>query len=258
MRFRHVALAAALAATLASPLAAAPSEASRRRLMTEEQIAQARLVVPRDALERRLRSQRRLEAEGVPINPLLPAIEGESEARRRSVEEVAERAIALLVVAGRATGLSRAAADTIIADLGIAGALSPIERKFIADEAPSEQQAMQLSWRYEAAVPLLWALGFIDRLEKPEEPRDTGPLVRLIAGKSRAELLAAARLRPLPQILDEADLIFRYHWAAREAELNEQPVPARLDIDVIMERHTALNWLIGYMDQPWDEVTTDT
>ena len=27
---------------------------------------------------------------------------------------------------------------------------------------------------------------------------------------------------------------------------------------VVMERHYALNWLIGYSDQEWDDVTTDT
>jgi hypothetical protein len=53
-------------------------------------------------------------------------------------------------------------------------------------------------------------------------------------------------------------MIYRYHWATVEAHMREQPMPAGLDNDVIMERHTALNWLIGYMDQPWDDVTTDT
>jgi hypothetical protein len=27
---------------------------------------------------------------------------------------------------------------------------------------------------------------------------------------------------------------------------------------VAQERHHALNWLIGYMDQEWDKVSTDT
>ncbi|MDR2636809.1 MAG: DUF4272 domain-containing protein [Zoogloeaceae bacterium] len=27
---------------------------------------------------------------------------------------------------------------------------------------------------------------------------------------------------------------------------------------VTMERHYALNWLIGYMDQEWDDISTDT
>jgi hypothetical protein len=43
-----------------------------------------------------------------------------------------------------------------------------------------------------------------------------------------------------------------------DARVNGRATPAGLDADVIMERHHALNWLIGYMDQAWDDVTTDT
>jgi len=27
---------------------------------------------------------------------------------------------------------------------------------------------------------------------------------------------------------------------------------------VTLERHYALNWLIGYMEQEWDDISTDT
>lgn len=258
MNVLRLLLAAALSFALAIPAAAAPSEASRRRLMTEEQISSARLRVPQDALDRRLRSQRRLEAEGVPINRFLPAIEGESEARRRTAEELVDRTLALIIVSGRAEGMARGPAETLIRELGISRALSPIERDFISSDKPDEHMSMQLSWRYEAAVPLLWALGFIETLDKPTQGRAAEGIVRLVAGRTRAELLAAARLRPLGDILDEADLIYRYHWAAREAERLGQDIPAGLNVDVIMERHHALNWLIGYMDHDWDEMTTDT
>lgn len=258
MNIAKIALAALLSAALSFPAAAAPSEASRRRLMTEEAIASARLRVPQDSLDRRLRSQRRLQSEGVPINQYLPAIEGESEARRRTAEELVDRTLALLLVAGRSEGMERAATETLVRELGIERALSPAERAFIASDKPDEHASMQFSWRYEAAVPLLWALGFVDTLDKPVAPRDAEGIVRMVAGRSRAELLAAARLRPLPRILDEADLIYRYHWAVREAERLEQEIPAGLNRDVVMERHHALNWLIGYMDQDWDDVSTHT
>jgi len=31
-----------------------------------------------------------------------------------------------------------------------------------------------------------------------------------------------------------------------------------VDAGIVIERHAALNWLIGYMGQSWDEITTDT
>jgi hypothetical protein len=40
--------------------------------------------------------------------------------------------------------------------------------------------------------------------------------------------------------------------------MKQQSPPAGLHPGVLYERHYALNWLIGYCDQEWDEVTTDT
>ena len=71
-------------------------------------------------------------------------------------------------------------------------------------------------------------------------------------------LIAQANLRTVSSILDEADLIYRYHWALVDAELYDTAKPQGLLAPVVEERHRALNWLIGYQDQDWDEVTTDT
>ena len=64
----------------------------------------------------------------------------------------------------------------------------------------------------------------------------------------------------MPQILDEADLIYRLHWAVRHADLNGRPIPLPLNRDMVMERHHALNWLIVPREEPypWDEIPTDT
>jgi len=76
--------------------------------------------------------------------------------------------------------------------------------------------------------------------------------------RSAAQFLRDARLRSQPEILDQADLIYRYHWAVVDARINNKPAPAGLDPGVAMERHYALNWLVGYMDQDWDDISTDT
>lgn len=233
-------------------------EGSERRLMTEAEIAASGVKVPADALERRTRSEQRLASEGVPVNRYLPAIEGESEAKRRSAQEVADRAMTLLIVAARAEGLEIERVREVIAEYRLEAALTPDERAFLAKPAVEEKDAIAFTWRYEAAGALLWALGYVEKLGKPEEPLDPALLTSILVERSREELLAGAKLRPLPQILDEADLIYRYHWAARDAQVNGKPVPPGLNYDAIMERHYALNWLIGYMDQAWDEVTTDT
>jgi hypothetical protein len=37
-----------------------------------------------------------------------------------------------------------------------------------------------------------------------------------------------------------------------------QPAPHGVDWEIVVERHPALNWLLGYQGQEWDDVSTDT
>src|SRR2546429_7106135 len=56
--------------------------------------------------------------------------------------------------------------------------------------------------------------------------------------------LHAARMRPDSEILDALDQHYRLHWIVRQAQVQQQPAPAGLNADVLMERHHALNWLV--------------
>ena len=74
-----------------------------------------------------------------------------------------------------------------------------------------------------------------------------------------AALLQQAHLRDIHSILDEADLIYRYHWACVDARLKQAPMPAGMNASVVMERHAALNWLIDSDGQnDWDNPDVST
>ena len=212
---------------------------------------------------RKQRSEKRLKAEGVPTNDHLPPIETETEARLRSAGEVAGRLLALTLVAVKADGLLsgesaesvRSMIDSAISERQADGLFTPGEKALIRALKPDRNDQIQFNWRYEAAWVLAWALRWIDG---PLDPRK-GADVPLLSGIVHDEPdLARRGLRPLGEILDEADLIYRYHWAAREARLRGKPLPPGLTEDVVSEWHHALNWLIGYQGQAGDEVTTDT
>ena len=238
--------------------AAGQPTASERRLKTEAEIAAEHVPLPANSSARRARSIRRLTAEGVPVLPSLPVIESESEVRRRPAAEIANRAMALLFVAARAEGLEQARAANLVAQYSLTSELTPQERAFLAAPTMSDADRAKFSWRYEAAWVLLWSLGYVERLERPQQTIDPATVARIVADRGRDRFLREARLRSLPDILDEADLIYRYSWAADDARVNGMPAPAGLNADVISERHHALNWLIGYLDQAWDDVTNDT
>jgi hypothetical protein len=54
----------------------------------------------------------------------------------------------------------------------------------------------------------------------------------------------------------QVELYLEGHWKARDGRLHERSMPP--GIDIVQERHHAINWIIGYDRLPWDEVTTDT
>ena len=66
------------------------------------------------------------------------------------------------------------------------------------------------------------------------------------------------KLRTKKKILEQADLILRLDWACVNARMKNEPAPGNLDKGVVFERHHSLNWLINYMNQDWDNITTDT
>lgn len=218
--------------------------------------SQARLPYLADSLARKERVHRQLSARGIALPEHLPPVPGEQEARLREPGEVARRAMALTVVAVRAESIL--AGDPLPLEPfeqlipSAFPALSPLEQDFLRG---GEQEATSMVWRYEALFTLLWALGHYPGL--PDGPCESMDVARLVRDQGEG-LLQAPRLRPLPELLDGLDETYRLHWAAREAGLHKQPPPAGVSVDVVMERHHALNWLFRFEEADWDEVDTPT
>jgi hypothetical protein len=67
-----------------------------------------------EALDRRLRSETILRAEGVPFLAVLPVIDTAAEALKRSKEEVALRTLCLLFVAAKGEGLKQEVVERVL------------------------------------------------------------------------------------------------------------------------------------------------
>ena len=107
---------------------------------------------------------------------------------------------------------------------------------------------------------LAWALTMGPALDLPREQFDW-PMEEFFPNlePDALEKFRQRAVRRSPgELLDQADLIYRIRWALVEAGLHQQEPPAGLDGDVAMERHIALNWLIGYGGEDWDSIRIDT
>lgn len=224
---------------------------------------------PPEAVERRNKSMALLRDRHIYVTPWLPLLWERAEEPGRTVEEVCRRAAALLIVSlysecrvGEHMSYeeSREFVNPIIEGYGAEGFFSPGEKAYLDDPNSTEQTQIQYAWQYENLWVMEWALGLTDDLFWPTRICDVPQSVRIMREyPSMEELTAAARLRPRKELLDQADLIYRLHWACVDARVMGMPAPQELEEGVVMERHRALFWLAGCDEMcPWDDVDLST
>ncbi|MEY8318487.1 DUF4272 domain-containing protein [Oscillospiraceae bacterium 50-58] len=225
---------------------------------------------PPEAVERRNKSMALLRDRHIYVTPWLPLLWERAEEPGRTVEEVCRRAAALLIVSlysecrvGEHMSYeeSREFVNPIIESYGAEESFfSPEEWTYLNDPNSTEQTQIQYAWQYENLWVMEWALGLTDDLFWPTRICDVPQSVRIMRDyPSMEELTAAARLRPRKELLDQADLIYRLHWACVDARVMGMPAPQELEEGVVMERHRALFWLAGCDEMcPWDDVDLST
>jgi len=210
-----------------------------------------------EGTERKLRTIRRLEGLGIPVHPGLPWIETTHDTRLPTSLEVAQRAVAAMTMAVKSQSEGNVAfVQQLIDELSCRKWLTLGEREFLA-MPPGEGDEVAFSWRWEGVAALLWALQVLD-LPWPAGPIMANPLFEMVRALGTADAIASKGLRPLPEILDEADLYYRLHWAVRDNALRGLPIPADLDANVVVERDRTLRWLVSEYSRDWDEIDLST
>jgi hypothetical protein len=133
-----------------------------------------------------------------------------------------------------------------------------LKERNILNQEVSQQDVVNMIWKYEAYWVLLWALGIVKELNYPNEIADCDFAVQVVSAcRSFDEFMQQVELRNLDEILDQADLTYRYDWACVDARLKQQDAPENLNASVVVERHGALNWLIQH-DGDWDNPDLNT
>lgn len=214
-----------------------------------------------EQIQRKNRSELTLRKYGIPVNEKLPAIPAEDEIKFRSPKEIAERITALaltnLVAFNNITGEQ---ALQFANKHEITNLLSPKEIEFLRN--PTDEKKHHETWKCEGIWTLSWAINIVETLPFPDQlvdlsniPEDLYPIGSSVS--PQAFLSKIFHLRSTEEILDANDLYYRIDWACVDKRLKKESMET-VHPGVVYERHYALNWLINYRNQKWDQVTTDT
>lgn len=212
------------------------------------------------ATERKSGTEKFLRELNIPYIDHLPLIEEESEVQIRTAPEIAERILILTYL----NYVSEVPGDaskviTFLKTNGLWDKVSPAEKELFQKEKLTSQEEINISWRTEAVWLLLWAINKVEELALPAQEIAPADILERLPEflTDPSDFISEAMVRPISAILDISDLVYRLHWATKSANLNSEPMPAGLNLGIIMERHYAINWLTYYADE-WDEVTLDT
>jgi hypothetical protein len=213
-----------------------------------------------DQKARRLQSEVFCKAHAIPVykDPHSLYVDAESKVTIRDKDTVFNRALALCFVGMKGEGTPNGQLADLAKAWRIVDKLSPREKEFIEADRPSGPQRVDAMWRYESLHVLLWAMNLIDSLGYPDQQCSVTNDLKVLNDLPLAQLREKATLRSKKEILDQADVILRIHWAIEDARIKDQPVPGGVNPDVVQERHYAFNWLISYLGLDWDDLQTNT
>lgn len=132
------------------------------------------------------------------------------------------------------------------------------EQKLFLKEKLTEQERIDISWRSEGVWLLLFIINKIEKLELPQKEIEMDQIFDELPDfmTETKEYIQSAVLRPIAEILELSDLIYRLHWALRDVQLNNGSA-LNLNPGILFERHHAINWVTD-SSLNWDDITTDT
>lgn len=146
---------------------------------------------------------------------------------------------------------------------GVYGELTLEELPIV--EAPvgalSHDATVDSSWRVEAVVPLLWALGWLEEMPPFDEEVHAEDLMEMLplspecGGEECREFLADSSLVAMDDIRRQREVAELWHHRASTATFECEEDRQRL-FSIAFERLYALNWLSG-MGRCWDETPVD-
>lgn len=207
-------------------------------------------------ISRQQRSEASIREEGLPVPEGLSPIADASQTKLRTSEAVAQRAIAAIIAATKATNEDPALPPMLVERFEAKPFLSSEEAAFLAESQPSAADRTKFARRFEDVHVLLWAIGYLRELLPPNEPAQVEQEVSILRDKGAKSFVEHAKLRPADEIVEQLDFYYRAHATA--VELRKKNAPSeKLNEGIVAERHRALKWITRHREQDWDRLLPD-
>lgn len=211
------------------------------------------------AEQRKEKNESYLVELGIPINKWLPIVDEEHEAVIRKPIEIAKRILILAYLGVYSEDEDSEEIIEFFKTEDLWDSVSKGEKDLLLIGKLTEQEKINISWRSEAMVVLLWVINKIDKLDLPIEQCNVGELLDKLSEPfgSTKEFVQNSSIRSVEEILNQTDLFYRIHWAVRDSQLKGLEIPLGIDPGIIEEWHYAINWVTFY-GEDWDDISTDT
>ncbi|OAS17059.1 DUF4272 domain-containing protein [Paenibacillus oryzisoli] len=197
----------------------------------------------------------------------LPQLPPAAMCQWKTQQEIAERAISLLILIQYACDVaqggdlvaSKEFVTNMLRKFCVENRLTVEERRFLEAVEPSPQEAITITWQYEAYWTLIWALHLVDTLDFPDHTCNCNFAIEVVSRcESFGNFYQQTSLRSREEILDEADKTYRLHWACVNSRLQGQEASSGMNESIVMERRRGLFWVVGCTKEEWDHIPMDT
>jgi hypothetical protein len=211
------------------------------------------------SIERKQKTESLLKDLGIPFIDHLPTVEEEDEVNIRTPKEIAKRLLCLTYLCyATEDEESKEQIIDFLKKENLWDSVTEDEKILFTKPKLTDQERVNVSWRSEAIWLLLWTIQKVDILDLPIDEVNIADIVNRLPKlmSSTKDFIESATIRTTGDILDQSDLIYRLHWATRQAELDND-IELELNPSIVVERHYAINW-VTYYGENWDDITTDT
>ena len=179
----------------------------------------------------------------------------------RESSTVADRALVLNAMIQIYFGAPAQVVGDWIKENHLGQALSRKDRLVLAADSReiTEQQRIELYWYIEALWALVWSGQLIAELgiDQPVGDNLATLMPKLRINEDASDFRQRFVLRPFEDIYEMLDLYFRSHWYARDGQLKGYPTGS-FDLDSIMERRRALEWIADRTVGDWEDTPDGT